>query len=439
VKDNFLKSVLIVGTGTAGAQLLKVIASPVLSRLYTPEDFGAMAVFGSLIGLLAMVSSLKYEWAIPIATENDAYDVLTLSYGILIVFCLLITGLVMIGGRSVLGLFQSEMLLNYKYLIPLGVLALGLYTITIQWAYRGRHFKVIARTRFSQSILAVITQMGLGLGFTGPIGLLVGRILGEGSGVSVGFRLIIKDRINKGLLPNISSYKRLLIRYKDFALFSAPSQFLNYAGLQLPVFFLSALFGAAVTGAYGMATAVISLPLNIVGNSIGDVFFSEASRSIKENPYEILTLSNRLLKRLILIGLPPIIITILIGPQLFSLILGSKWQYAGEISRLLVPVVYSRFIFTPISRVYSIIEKQKEAFLLNLLRIFLVILVFSVSQSFSLSAKVTVFVYSSTMSLVYFYTYLLAQYLMRQEGIKVNKKHKYILEELDVNNLNKVE
>lgn len=439
MKDNFLKSVLIVGTGTAGAQLLKVIASPVLSRLYTPEDFGAMAVFGSLIGLLAMVSSLKYEWAIPIATENDAYDVLTLSYGILIVFCLLITGLVMIGGRSVLGLFQSEMLLNYKYLIPLGVLALGLYTITIQWAYRGRHFKVIARTRFSQSILAVITQMGLGLGFTGPIGLLVGRILGEGSGVSVGFRLIIKDRINKGLLPNISSYKRLLIRYKDFALFSAPSQFLNYAGLQLPVFFLSALFGAAVTGAYGMATAVISLPLNIVGNSIGDVFFSEASRSIKENPYEILTLSNRLLKRLILIGLPPIIITILIGPQLFSLILGSKWQYAGEISRLLVPVVYSRFIFTPISRVYSIIEKQKEAFLLNLLRIFLVILVFSVSQSFSLSAKVTVFVYSSTMSLVYFYTYLLAQYLMRQEGIKVNKKHKYILEELDVNNLNKVE
>ena len=46
-KNAFARGVSVLVGGTAGAQLLTILAAPLLTRLYGPEDFGLVAVNGS--------------------------------------------------------------------------------------------------------------------------------------------------------------------------------------------------------------------------------------------------------------------------------------------------------------------------------------------------------------------------------------------------------
>ena len=140
-KGRLRRAVVILTTGTAFGQLLVLIASPLLTRLYTPEDFGVLGVFSALLMVFGIAVSLCYELAIPLA-EDDARMVNLLALSL--VLALLVSSLfgvsVWLWGDLVTGWLNTEALRPLLWLLPVGLLAMGCNRALTHWAIRRQEF-----------------------------------------------------------------------------------------------------------------------------------------------------------------------------------------------------------------------------------------------------------------------------------------------------------
>ncbi|MRX72995.1 oligosaccharide flippase family protein [Bacillus lacus] len=410
---NFGKNVFMLAGGTAFAQALSFLLIPIITRVYTPQEYGVLAVYASIIGLLGILGSMNYELAIPIAeSEKKAINVLFLSILTLTISFMVLVLLFVFIGDQFLILLNSETLIEYKYLLPIGFFFIGLYNILTQWAFRRKGFKVITKTKYKQAILQNLSTIGLGVIGIGSIGLLIGKIVGQSAGISSLLNPLVKKE--RGLFTKIN--KRYLIwaakRYSKFPLYTTPRRYLGDITIVLPVLFITSLYGAKEAGLFGLANSVIQLPMNLVGTSVSSVFYAESASLRATDPARLKKISNKLLRNLIFIGFIPLIVLLLFGPYLFSIVFGSKWSEAGIYASLLSIAVFSRLIFKPISNIFDVFEKQKTALILNVLRLVLVLAVFGTSKYLLLNTYWTVGLYSLTMALIYFIQYLLAQKIL---------------------------
>lgn len=403
---------MIIAGGTAFAQAITLLLSPVITRIYSPEEFGVVTVFSAIVGVFVVYASLRYERTIPIAESKEmSVNMLTLSFIILSIFSITIGGILLITGNTFLRLFDGELIYKYRLLIPIGIFLSGTYEILNQWALKEKNFKGIGKTKFSQSISGNGIKIGLGVLGIGPVGLIIGRIASQSAGIPLLGKSLLKDR---RYFTNVS-FKDMqwgLKRYYHFPIYSGPSKFIHNMTTQLPIMFLAGLFGGQIVGLYGLANSVIKMPMELIGTSVANVFYGEIAGLGKENPEKIKALTQKLQKKLILVGSMPLIVLLLFGPLLFSLVFGEEWYQAGEYARLLSVLVFFNFITTPISNVSSVFEKMKETLWIAILRLLLIFFVFGLAKYLSLNSYWTIGLYSLAMSINYLTIYLFAQWII---------------------------
>ncbi|MFL2105206.1 lipopolysaccharide biosynthesis protein [Desemzia sp. FAM 23991] len=419
-KGSFTKNVLMITGGTVFAQGLSVFLSPVITRLYTPEDYGVLTVYGAFLGMINLLGAFSYDSAIPIADDDEkAFNILTLCLSILLFATTALLILLFFAGDSLLEFFNAEQILDYKYFIPIGFFLTGLYTVMSQWAFRKKEFKSITITKYSQSITGNSIKITMGLFGINSIGLILGNIFSQSAGILT----LIKPHITefKKMIKEIKfqEIKRLSKRYINFPLFTAPGLFVLSASGQLPTLFMTFLYGANIVGLYGLARSITFLPMRIIGKSVQDVFYSEAASIGKSNPIKIKKLSNKLLKKLVLLGGVPMIILGLFGPVLFSFIFGEDWEIAGVFARLLSIESFFHFIFHPISTIFSIFEQQKTSFLLSIGKLLLVLSIFGIANVYNWGYYAIVFIFSVAMAVIELLKYVLAQKIIDEEISKV--------------------
>lgn len=408
IDNKFFRGVVLISGGTAFAQVVNTVMSPIITRIYSPEEYGVLTVYTAFLSIIAIAGALKYEWSIPISKDDkEAINVLALSILVIGILSVALFFIFQKWGEAIFTLFHSKVLIKYHLLIPFGVLFTGIYTVCSQWALRKKYYKDISKTKIAQSVSQNASKIGLGLIGLGPLGLIVGRILGQSAGIITYIKTFIyEDRL---LIKSISfaEIKRVAIRYRKFPIYGAPSQILNATGIQLPVILITLIYGSDIVGYYGLATTIVSLPMNLIGISVADVFYSEAASIGKTNPVKLRRLIFSLTKKLILVGLAPLIILILWGPNLFSLIFGSSWYEAGIYARIISFLIYSRFVFTPFSRILNVYEKQLEVLLLDILRIIVVLTLFFIVSYISVSSYLAIGIYSIAMSFIYLLTFII--------------------------------
>lgn len=417
-KNKFAKSVFWITGGTLSAQILSTILSPIITRIYTPEEYGILTAYVTIIGLLAL-GAFKYEIGIVIAEDEEkAINVFALSIIVLFGYVLVITLALILLSDGFINLLNVDSIGNFKYLVPVGILLLGLYQIFRQWAYRTKDFKSIARTTITQSLSGNMIKIVLGLiGFGAP-GLIIGNIAKESAGIYTLSRPI--RTLNKKVLSaiNISSIKQSAVRYRDFPLFNLPTHFLSNFATKLPILYLTFSYGPEIVGLFGLANIIVRLPMRLIGSSVGDVFYSEAAHIGKSNPKRLKELSNSLIKKLIALGIIPLSILLFLGPQLFSFAFGDNWYDAGVYASIMSVMVFFMLIFAPISRVYEVFEKQRVRLTIDVLKTILVLLTFGISWYLRLSSYLTIILYSIVMSLIHFIIYIHAQRIINAEVIK---------------------
>ncbi|MFW6272650.1 MAG: oligosaccharide flippase family protein, partial [bacterium] len=282
----------------------------------------------------------------------------------------------------------------------------------------------ITKTKYSQSFLANITKIGAGFAGFGPVGLIIGNIFGESAGISTLGWPILKHEVHLFSKINLRKIAWCFKRYIKFPLFSTPSHFFTNLSIKLPVLLMAGIYDLKIVGLYGFAHTIVSLPMNLIGQSISKVFYSEAA-SCKNNPLRIKKLSIKLIKRLLLVGLIPLIVLIVFGPLSFSFAFGDKWYDAGRYAQILALLLYSRLIFTPVSRIFTVYERQLDGLLINIAKIVFIMAIFYFVETFGLTSFMAVALYSIAMILVYIVTFLRAQQILNIE-IEKQKEHRAV-------------
>lgn len=413
-KSKFSRNIIIISSGSVISQFINMIFSPIITRLYLPEEYGVLAVFSSILVIFSF-SSLMYEMAIPIAKdESTAINLVTLSSLILIIFVSCLTIALSFGGEALLSLLDAESLYPYRFLVPLGVLLIGFHKILTQWMYRIKNFSILSKTKITQNLTGNILKVGAGVFGFGVNGLLLATVIRESASIIPLTKNFFKKDKNESYKISFQSIKVTMNKFKDFPIYQTPSTFLSSFKNQLPIFSL-ALYGSQIVGLYGLANTIVKLPMTLLGHSVRNVFFAEAASIGKENPLKLKMLSDKLFKKMLIIGLIPLVILIVFGPHLFSIVFGYEWFESGVIARILSIAIYADFIFSPVSRIFEVLEKQKEKMFLDLGGLLLVLLSFLFSRIVSSDPMFAIVLYSLTMALIYFVTYILAQKYMKEE------------------------
>lgn len=423
-EGRFAKNIIMIAGGTAVAQLLNIITSPVLTRIYTPEEFGLLTIYTSLLNIFAGSQSFRYELAIPIADDDEsAINIVTLSFIIVFILTTILSMVLFLWGEELLSIFSARPLMKYRLLIPIGFLLYGTYQIMMMWNFRFKNFKAISTTKVAQSISGTITKLLLGIMGLGPIGLILGKIIGESAGIHRLSESYIKREKKSDKKHKINNIIEVSKRYFHFPLYSLPSTFMNKFASQLPILFIAYFYGEGSVGHFGFALSIVSLPMTLIGTSVGDVFYGEAANIGKTAPFELLTLSKKIFKKLVAVGSLPFIFLVLFSPQLFQFVFGYEWYIAGEYARLLAFLSFAQLVFQPVSRIYDIYEKQKALFLITVLRISLVSIAFVFSTLLHAKITTVISLYIAIMILVYAVTYLYGNRIITIEINKLNNKN----------------
>ncbi|MGW6384438.1 lipopolysaccharide biosynthesis protein [Peribacillus butanolivorans] len=410
IKDkSFIQNVFVLIRGTAIGQGILILASPFLTRFYSPEDFGLLAVYVSILSILVVVASLRYELAIPIAKSNiTASNLLVLSLSIVFGFTVLITILLIIFHESLLDILNAPSLEKYLWLLPISLFGAGIYKVLNYAAIRKGKFKQISKTKVNQSIGTVVIQFGIGMIFGNPIGLFIGDAIGRISGSGTLFKSVISEEKQNIKKCSLRAMKRAAIRYKKFPLISSLSSLFNTAGLQLPQLLIMSFFGAHIAGLFSLVQRVIGFPMTMVGQSVSQVYLSEVSKMVNKSSKEIKPMFLRTSLRLLAIGILPILILSFYGPSIFALVFGDMWREAGEYSKLLGLMFLLQFIVSPLSQTLNILEYQSWQLIWDISRFLTVIVVFLLSNVFHLAPTVSIFLYGITMSIAYLALYVLS-------------------------------
>lgn len=361
-KNKFARGVSVLIGGTAGAQLLSVLAAPILTRLYSPDDFGMLAVFTALLTFFTVISAGRYELTIPLPdSEQDAADLTVLGFSLVLCTTIISAFIFIIWPQKIATIINTPQLANYLWIIPLGVFFLGSYQVFNKWAVRKKQFTVIAKTRIYQSVGTLAIQLG---GHSlGPLALMGGHATGQGIGASgLAYSALKRPELKKISWRNI---KKQAYRYRDFPVFSTWTALFNTASLQFAPIMFIAMFGATVTGLYALTLRMLTLPSSLIGNAVGSVFLSEAPKAKREG--NLAELVTKLHSRLAMAGALPLVVLLLFGPSLFALVFGEEWRKAGVYSQWMAPWIYLQFQWSPLSTLTSVLELQKQALISQVL------------------------------------------------------------------------
>jgi O-antigen/teichoic acid export membrane protein len=368
---SFARHVSILTGGTVIAQGLAFLALPVLTRLYTPEDFSLFAIYTSALGIIATVASGRYNLAITMPRDDeDALAVLCVA----LLCALATTALVSLAILIIPGLPVSwinegpaayKNAVQFMWLLPSGVLAYGAYDAIQYWTSRKRRFDTITRTRITRAVGGVTTQLAWGTTSTGPLGLLVGHVVYGALGIIALVRdLMARDRALLGSLT-WDGCKRQARAFRRFPILSVPEALLNVIGLHLPIIMIGLLIPGSEAGQLMLAMTVIGAPMALIGSSVSQVYISEAPDRLRDGTLNAFT--RRTMWTMFKYSAPLLLLMGLVSPFAFPLIFGQEWAQAGWLLLWMTPWFVVQFVASPLSTVLLLLELQGTALMVQLL------------------------------------------------------------------------
>ncbi len=363
--SGFLADVAKLSVGTLSARLIAIIALPVLTRLYSPEDFAVLATYLAILGIVSVVACLRLDIAIPLAeTDEDGVNLLALALSALALLTLIMTLLTTaISDRLAVWIGIPD-IKPYLWLVPIGIALAGTYSAFQYWATRMKRFGHVARTRVTQSLLGTATMLSMGWLAITPLGLLLGNAFSFGAG---GFGLALGSLRNEAALLRqitVSKMMGVMRRYKRYPLFSTPEALLNVAGQQVPVLIIAATAGTEA-GFLMLAMQLMTIPMSLLGSSISQVYMSRAPGALRDGRLPELT--HSIMRRLALIGVPSLLIVGFLAPSLVPYIFGAEWARTGVIIAWMIPWIALQFITSPVSMVLYVVGRQRAMLVLTTL------------------------------------------------------------------------
>jgi O-antigen/teichoic acid export membrane protein len=360
LRGEFARGVLKLGGGTVLGQAILLLATPAITRLYTPADMGLLGLLVSFFSVAGVVLGGRYDMAIVSAGDEREADCL------LAVALLAVVPLTLLAG-GVLATMIGLDWLTYGSLpmwslgLALPALAMtGIFSALRFWHVRSGRYGAISRAVVLQGAGRGLVPVGVGWWQPGWVGLLLGEVAGRLLGV---FRLgrTAWPALRGALRPWDGAYfRRVLAANWKYPGFVLPSSLLDALGAALPLPVVARLYGSAAAGEYLLVTRLVSLPAGLVSASVADVFHSRLAEACRTSPEQARPLLRRVSVHLLGIGLAIFVPAAAVAPWVFGPVFGSAWDRAGRLLAVLAPLALAGLVISPVSRLLLTVGRQAD-------------------------------------------------------------------------------
>ena len=332
--------------GTGLAQVLPFLATPLLTRLFTEEDFALYTSFFAVASIFAVAVGGKYHLAIVLPkSEEDANKIFTLSIYITVVYALAIAVFLPIFHR-----FFPENLTSVLYYVPLYVLFFGIWSTYINVSIRHKTFATNAIAKVLQAFGYIVVALGLGFSRIVAFGLVIAKIAG-----TVASWLFLAQRSPTGFKwISFSNLKEMAATYIDYPKYGIWPAFLNTISLQALVLIFTKFYTTDDLGYFGLTFMVLSVPLALIGASYKDVFYQKIAELMNQKRYnEALIFFKKSAMALLVLGLPICLVLYFYGEPIFGFVFGNKWSRSGEFASILAISFVIKLVVSPLSSIFN--------------------------------------------------------------------------------------
>ncbi|ACY49934.1 polysaccharide biosynthesis protein [Vibrio parahaemolyticus] len=394
LNHKMIRNVLILMSGSAGSQVIGILFIPIITRFYGPEAYGILGVFIACLGVLIPLSTFGFPGAIVLPKdERKAINLARLSiltslivflFSFVIIFCF---------GEYVFNQISDGKLIDFMYLIPIGMLMGGWLDVSHQLLIRKGDFKTIASISILHSFLNYGGQALLG--FLNPITkfLLVIHVASSAIRVITLNKLGMFGFFSFGFIKLPNDFKEIIYEYREFPCYRAPQMIINALSQSVPVILFASLFSPVSAGYYALTRTILNVPIRLLGNSLQNVFYPNFNDLV----VNLKCCSNLLLKTmfiLFLLGLVPSLIIFIYGPDIFSIAFGEKWRTSGSYAQWLTLWLYLVLITRPVVAAIPVLGLQRWYLVFEVVSIIVRCLVFIFSASFELDELSVVAIFS---------------------------------------------
>jgi O-antigen/teichoic acid export membrane protein len=423
-RKGFASDVLKLTSAATLAQALGVLTSPIVSRLYGPKAYGVTNLFTSITGIFGVIACMRYEHSIMLPDKDEeAVNLLSVSLLFSLIVSL-VAALVSLSGKELILQWLDEPLLErYIWLVPLSVLASGIFLSLSYWVSRAKRYGSLSIARIVRSISNALILIGAGLlGYATADGKIGAIIISQAIAI-----LVLGGVVWHNDAHIFRRYIRLsdmwsgIKRYRKFPLYNIWAALLNNISWQLPTFMLSKFFSSTVVGYYGLGNRVLRMPMNLIGQALAQVFFQRASSANSEGVLSILV--ENIFRTLVKLGMLPSVLLAIIGQDLFTVVFGAQWSEAGVYTQILAIWTFFWFISSPMGTLYSVLEKQEFSLILNIFIFFTRLASLAIGGMLK-SARIALLLFGASGIIVYGYLNLS---IMHLAGIPLHTIFKILL------------
>lgn len=382
-QSHFARDVLLLSGGTGISQVIAVAVLPLLTRLYSPEDFGVLTLFISIVTLLSFFTSFNYELMIVLSRSHRSASqlvwlILAITCGIAS-FALLIIALVRNEFSELLGVPE---LAAWLYAVPVLIVCASSYQALRYWKMRLAQFAVVSRSMVARSITFATSAplfAFIPFGTQHSAGLILAFIASE-----IVKTIVLIESLRKGD-SKLAPARRLRIvavarRHGPMALTTSVSTGMSLIYDRIPDLMISFFYGAATLGLYGIVGRVVAAPSQLVSKAIGDVYRQRASVLHRtEGRFDALTLKT--IATTALISFVPFLLAIIYAPRIAAIVLGPDWETAGRYASILLVGEFFAFIMTPIDNATLIVGAKRFILFWSFARLILTLSLYPVLRS----------------------------------------------------------
>lgn len=355
------RNVLKLTSSKIAVLVLSFISAPIIARLFLPKHFGILQIFGSVAGIIGVITCLGYELSIPLGVnkkETSASSIICLLSTL--IFTLLVFTAVPLLKGDIAQWFQAPELKTFLWLLPLAVFIGGLEKTLRYWAAREGRFGVVAWSEFCCELSGKLVNVAWALIMgASALALFAGHFVGVILGIFL-LMVLLSPRLVSDIKESHLDFKLIWTvakKHKKFPIFNTWTELLNAFSVQVPPIILGLYFSTTVVGNYSLGKRLISLPMMLLGTSIRQVFFPTAAQEYNETG-TLSTVVSNIFERLVQIGIFPIMALGLLGGLLFGFVFGENWIEAGVYAQILSAWTLIVFVSAPLSSTFSILQRQ---------------------------------------------------------------------------------
>lgn len=399
--SEFNRNVVKIMSGTLVAQIIAISISPILSRIYTPEDFSNLAIYVSIVSILTVFATGKYENAIILPKEDrDAYTLISLATILTFIIGSIFLMVFLFFNDIIIGFLKLKAVESWLLFVPITIFAHSIYRILGIWFNRKKAYYKLSGNRVLTSGLNGFLKIGLQLGCSlNAFGLVLSQASSQIISTSLfGWDFLKKNHQN--LTLNYWELKRVAISYKNFPLYSMPAAFFSIFSRELPVLLLAIYFESSVVGLYILTKMVLDTPSSLLSGSVLEVFKQKATEDYHQlgNCKKIF---HSTLKKLLLVSFLPFLAIYLIAPILFPFIFGDQWSASGKFAQILAFMYFMKFNTTPLVFVFYIVGQINIELIIQIILFLVTLMSLSVGGLYIGDINKTLLIYGIGYSLVY--------------------------------------